>query len=57
MTWSIGFRSSFVESNHNSYAKCNHYGSQIARELSGVQAVLDGLLVDRPRRNILRHTK
>jgi hypothetical protein len=31
--------------------------SQIARELSGVQAVLDGLLVDRPRRNILRHPK
>jgi hypothetical protein len=31
--------------------------ARIARELSGVQAVLDGLLVDRPRRNILRHPK
>jgi len=30
---------------------------QIARELSGVQASLDGLLVDRPRRNILRRAK
>jgi len=27
---------------------------QVATQLSGVQAVLDGLLVDRPRRNILR---
>jgi hypothetical protein len=27
---------------------------QIATQLSGVGAVLDGLLVDRPRRNILR---
>ena len=30
---------------------------QIARELSAVQSVLDGLLVDRPRRNILRRPK
>jgi hypothetical protein len=29
----------------------------VAVELSGVQSVLDGLLVDRPRRNILRHPK
>ena len=27
---------------------------QVATQLSGVQSVLDGLLVDRPRRNILR---
>jgi hypothetical protein len=27
---------------------------QLAAQLSGVQSVLDGLLVDRPRRNILR---
>jgi hypothetical protein len=27
---------------------------QIASELSGVQSVIDGLLVDRPRRNVLR---
>ena len=27
---------------------------QIATQLSGVQSVLDGLMVDRPRRNILR---
>jgi hypothetical protein len=27
---------------------------QVATELAGVQSVLDGLLVDRPRRNILR---
>jgi hypothetical protein len=30
---------------------------QIATQLSGVQAVLDGLLVDRPRRNILRRPR
>ena len=30
---------------------------QITGQLSGVQAVLDGLLVDRPRRNILRRAK
>lgn len=30
---------------------------QISGQLSGVQSVLDGLLVDRPRRNILRRTK
>lgn len=30
---------------------------QIATQLSGVQSVLDGLLVDRPRRNILRRAK
>lgn len=30
---------------------------QIATQLSGVQSVLDGLLVDRPRRNILRRPK
>lgn len=30
---------------------------QVATQLSGVQAVLDGLLVDRPRRNILRRGK
>ena len=30
---------------------------QVATQLSGVQAVLDGLLVDRPRRNILRRPK
>ncbi|WP_254508143.1 hypothetical protein [Anatilimnocola floriformis] len=30
---------------------------QVAAQLSGVQAVLDGLLVDRPRRNILRRSK
>ena len=29
----------------------------VATELSGVQSVLDGLLVDRPRRNILRRPK
>ena len=27
---------------------------QVSRELTGVQSVLDGLLIDRPRRNILR---
>jgi hypothetical protein len=27
---------------------------QIASELSGVQSVIDGLLVDQPRRNVLR---
>jgi hypothetical protein len=33
----------------------NHFlRQQVTRQLSGVQAVLDGLLVDRPRRNILR---
>lgn len=30
---------------------------QVATQLSGVQSVLDGLLVDRPRRNILRRVK
>ena len=30
---------------------------QVATELSGVQSVLDGLMVDRPRRNILRRPK
>ncbi|HEX5105882.1 MAG TPA: hypothetical protein VFV87_18820 [Pirellulaceae bacterium] len=30
---------------------------QIAAQLSGVQSVLDGLLVDRPRRNILRRQR
>ena len=30
---------------------------QIAMQLSGVQSVLDGLLVDRPRRNILRRPR
>jgi hypothetical protein len=30
---------------------------EVASQLSGVQAVLDGLLVDRPRRNILRRSK
>jgi hypothetical protein len=30
---------------------------QVATQLSGVQAVLDGLLVDRPRRNIVRRPK
>ena len=30
---------------------------QVATELSRVQSVLDGLLVDRPRRNILRRPK
>ena len=30
---------------------------QIASQLSGVQSVLDGLLVDRPRRNILRRPR
>ncbi|MEX0585002.1 MAG: hypothetical protein WD176_00055 [Pirellulales bacterium] len=30
---------------------------QVATQLSGVQAVLDGLLVDRPRRNILRRPR
>jgi len=30
---------------------------QIATQLSGVQSVLEGLLVDRPRRNILRRPK
>ena len=29
----------------------------VAAELSAVQSVLDGLLVDRPRRNILRRPK
>ncbi len=27
---------------------------ELATQLSGVQSVLDGMLVDRPRRNILR---
>lgn len=30
---------------------------RVATQLSGVQSVLDGLLVDRPRRNILRRPK
>ena len=30
---------------------------QVATQLSGVQSILDGLLVDRPRRNILRRPK
>lgn len=30
---------------------------QVATQLSGVQSVLDGLLVDRPRRNILRRAR
>ena len=30
---------------------------QIASQLSGVQSVLDGLLVDRPRRNIVRRPR
>jgi len=30
---------------------------QVTTELSGVQSVLDGLLIDRPRRNILRREK
>lgn len=30
---------------------------QVATDLSGVQSVLDGLLVDRPRRNILRRAR
>jgi hypothetical protein len=30
---------------------------QVATQLSGVQATLDGLMVDRPRRNILRRPK
>jgi hypothetical protein len=30
---------------------------EVATQLSGVQSVLDGLLVDRPRRNILRRSK
>jgi hypothetical protein len=30
---------------------------QVATQLSGVQSVLDGLLVNRPRRNILRRTR
>jgi hypothetical protein len=30
---------------------------QVATQLSGVQSVLDGLLVDRPRRNIVRRPK
>ena len=30
---------------------------QVATQLAGVQSVLDGLLVDRPRRNILRRAK
>tara|TARA_R110002072_G_scaffold145460_1_gene291978 strand:+ start:126204 stop:127100 length:897 start_codon:yes stop_codon:yes gene_type:complete len=29
----------------------------VATQLSGVQSVLDGLMVDRPRRNILRHSR
>ena len=32
-------------------------GQQLATQLSGVQSVLDGLLVDRPRRNILRRAR
>ena len=30
---------------------------QVATQLAGVQATLDGMLVDRPRRNILRRPK
>jgi hypothetical protein len=30
---------------------------QVASELSGVQAALDGLLIDRPRRQIIRTPK
>ena len=30
---------------------------QVATHLAGVQSVLDGLLVDRPRRNILRSNR
>ena len=30
---------------------------QVASQLSGVQSVLDGLLIDRPRRNIIRRAK
>jgi hypothetical protein len=30
---------------------------QVATQLSGVQSVLDGLLVDRPRRRIIRSPK
>ena len=30
---------------------------EVTTQLSGVQSVLDGLLVDRPRRNILRRSK
>jgi hypothetical protein len=30
---------------------------QVATRLSGLQSVLDGLLVDRPRRNIVRRAK
>ena len=33
---------------------CSSLRQHVATELSGVQAALDGLLVDRPRRNILR---
>jgi hypothetical protein len=29
----------------------------VATQLAGVQSILDGLLVDRPRRNILRSTR
>lgn len=35
----------------------NSLRQQIGSQLAGVQAVLDGLLVDRPRRNILRRAK
>ena len=30
---------------------------QVAQQLTSVQAALDGLMVDRPRRNILRRPK
>jgi len=30
---------------------------QVATQLAGVQSVLDGLMVDRPRRNILRRPR
>ena len=35
----------------------NSLRKHVATELSAVQSVLDGLLVDRPRRNILRRPK
>jgi hypothetical protein len=34
-----------------------HVRQQIATQLSGVQSVMDGLLIDRPRRNILRRPR
>ncbi|WP_339613681.1 hypothetical protein [uncultured Rubinisphaera sp.] len=35
----------------------SHLRQQVATKLSGVQSVLDGLLVDRPRRQIIRAPK